>query len=61
MDNQQEQVLDSSREQKHYSPLISRLECGEKMTSTFCTAIWVAQRPPREHRREVRQIQIVDK
>ena len=31
------------------------------MTSTFCTAIWVAQRPPREHRREVRHIWIVDK
>ena len=40
---------------RYYSPLISRLECDEKMTSTFCTAIWVAQRPPREHRGEVRQ------
>ena len=38
---------------RYYSPLISRLECDEKMTSTFCTAIWVAQRPPREHRGEI--------
>lgn len=31
------------------------VECGKKMTSTFCAAIWVAQRPPREHRGEVRR------